>query len=121
MPNEYRQEEAPKMAELIDEDVADMQWADYIKENEDLETKQNETENAEKFKRKWEVSKEKIDTGKITDKDYFAEIVYRRMPEERKHTKRCGLESEDLTYDPLGDVAKDWDFMLSNSTICRFF
>ena len=98
-----------------------MQWADYIKEIDDLETKQNETKIAEKFKRKWEVREEKIDTSKITDEDYFSEIVCRCMPEERKHTTRCGLESEDLTYDPLGDAAKDWDFMLSNSTIRRFF
>jgi hypothetical protein len=115
MPDEYSEEEAQKLAEAKAMEVPDVAWKEDIKKIENPDIKKKEIEIAEKFNKKWKAVEEKVDSGEISEVDFFGELVCRRWPEERKNTTRCGLESDGLTYDNLGDVAEDWDFFIADA------
>ena len=115
MPDEYPEEEDQRLAEMLDMETPDVYWANYIEKIPDLEIKKKEIEIADKHNEKWNAVEEKVDSGEISEVDYFGEQVCRRWPEERKHATRCGLESEGLTPDDLGDVAEDYDFLIADA------
>lgn len=115
MPDEYLEEEAQKSAEAKSMEVPDVAWKEDIDKIENPDIKKKEIETAEKFDKKWKAVEEKVDSGKMSEVDYFGELICKRWPEERKHTTRCGLESIDLTYDDLGDLAEDQDFLIADA------
>ena len=115
MPDEYSQQEAEKQAEAKSMQVPDVDWQADIEKIENPDIKKKEIEIAEKFNEKWQAVEEKVDSGEITEVDYFGELICKRWPEERKHTTRCGLESEGITYDDLGDLAQDQDFLIADA------
>lgn len=115
LPGEYLEEEAQNSAEAKAMEAPDVAWKEDIEKIENPDIKKKEIEIAEKSNKKWKAVEEKVDSGEITEVDYFGELICKRWPEERKHTTRCGLESIDLTYDNLGDVAEDWDFFIADA------
>ena len=115
MPDEYWQEQAQKSAETESMQIPDVDWQADIEKIENPDIKKKEIEIAEKFNKKWLAVEEKVDSGEISEVDYFGELICKRWPEERKHTTRCGLESEGITYDDLGDVAEDLDFLIADA------
>ena len=114
MPDEYSQQEAQKLAEAKSMDAPDVDWKKDIEKIEKPDIKKKEIEIAEKFNERWQAVEEKVDSGEITEVDYFGEMICKRWPEERKHTTRCGLESESIAYDDLGDLAEDQDFLIAD-------
>jgi hypothetical protein len=115
MPDEYLEEEAQKSAEAKSMEVPDVAWKEDIDKIENPDIRKKEIEIAEKSNKKWKAVEEKVDSGEITEVDYFGELICKRWPEERKHTTRCGLESEGLTYDHLGDAAEDLDLSIADA------
>jgi hypothetical protein len=115
IPDEYSQQKAHKIAESKAMQIPDVDWQADIEKIENPDIKKKEIEIAEKFNQKWQGLDEKLESGQITEADYFGELIGKRWPEQRKHTTRCGLESEGITYDDLGDVAEDWDFLLADA------
>ena len=107
MPDEHPEEEAQRLDEMVDIELPDVYWANDIERIPDQEIKKKEIEIGEKHNKKWKEVEEKVDSGEITEVDYFGELICKRWPEERKHTTRCGIESEGLTFDDLGDLAED--------------
>jgi len=114
-PDEYSEQEAQKLEKARSMEAPDVAWKEDIEKIENPDIKKKEIEIAEKFNKKWLAVEEKVDSGEISEVDYFGELICKRWPEERKHATRCGLESEGITYDDLGDVAEDLDFLIADA------
>ena len=115
IPDEYSEEEAQRLAEAKAMEAPDVAWKEDIEKIDNPNIKKQEIEIVEKFNKKWKAVEEAVDSGKISEADYFGEMICKRWPEERRHTTRCGLGSINLTYDDLGDVAEDWDFFIAEA------
>ena len=114
-PDEFLEKRMQNAIEAEAMEAPDVAWKEDIDKIENPDIKKQEIEIAEKFNEKWTAVEEKVDSGEITEVDYFGELICRRWPEERKNTTRCGLESEGLNYDNLGDVSEDWDFFIADA------
>ena len=115
IPDEYSQQKAQKIAESKAMQAPVVDWQADIEKIENPDIKKKEIEIAEKFNQKAQGLDEKFESGAITEADYFGELISKHWPEQRKHTTRCALESEGITYDDLGDLSEDWDFLLADA------
>jgi hypothetical protein len=114
-PDSYSEEEAQRLAEMVDIEIPDVPWAKQIEKIPNPKTKIKEIDIADKFVRECKSVDEKVDSGEMSDAEFFGELICKRWPEERRHTTRCGLESIDLTSDDLGDVAEDKMFLIADA------
>jgi hypothetical protein len=109
-PDEIVEEIDENMNES-DFEIPDVWWREHIEKIEDPEMRENEIEAAERLIEKKIDLIERLESGEITQDRYDDEYLLRLRSEERKAATRCGLASEGLTYDDLGDISEDNSFI----------
>jgi hypothetical protein len=115
LPDRYYEEWRDEIRSQKEVEIPEVDWAEDIENIDNLEIQQKEIEAAEKILDQESDLKEKLESGKITENQYLNEYEFGIRNAKRKATTRSALESAGLTYDDLGDVSEDWDFLVSGS------
>lgn len=95
-------------------DIPDEWWAKDIKDIQCPEDQQREIEQAQNEVRLEERLDKKLEKGEITEKKYQDELTFSIRPRQSKISTRSGLESVGLSYDKIGDITEDYDFILTD-------
>ena len=111
IPDEYLEEESLEKIFSKEIEIPEVAWADDIRKIENPEIQQNEIERAEKYLEKEKILRNKVNTGEISVGQYDSEL----RPIRAKSATRCALESVDLTYDHLGDLAENHDLLVAGN------
>lgn len=109
--DEYLEESSLEEMFSKEIEIPEVAWADDIRKIEDPEIQQNEIERAEKYLEKQKILSDKVDAGKISVGQYDSEL----RPIRAKSATRCALKSVGLTYDHLGDLAENYDLLVSGN------
>lgn len=99
--------------EISDIEKFDADLASDIREIEDSDTRQELIRDVEKHISKDKAWRDRLDHGEISLDTYVASRQCTMLPKLRKLRTRCGLESVGMTYDDLGDLAEDNEFIVS--------
>lgn len=121
LPDEYPDEIGNENLEELDrevidpvaKDIPDDWWADSIREIENPEIREKEIAAAEKIIEKQKNLDDKLESGEISQSRYDHENLVKLGREKARFSTRCDLESVDLTWDHLGDLAEDYDLLLA--------
>ena len=107
------EEEIDENVSEMDLEIPDVWWREDIEKIEDPEIREREIEVAERIIEKKEALNERLDSGEITQGRYDDDYLLGGLREEgRKAATRSGLGSVGVTYDVLGDLLEDQDFLI---------
>jgi hypothetical protein len=99
-------EEQERINEL---EIPDVRWKEDIEKIPAYDVKLEEIEKAKNFLKEEKVLRERVDNGDLSLGMY--ESITK--PIMKKATTRCGLASVGLTYDHLGDLSEDGEFIVT--------
>ncbi|WP_419656023.1 uncharacterized protein Dvar_51290 [Desulfosarcina variabilis str. Montpellier] len=113
MGNNYENfEELPdEFLENWQEDIPDVHWAENIAKIQDPEIRQREIDAANEILEKQQAVNEKHKSGEMNDYHFWEANTFDLRQEKTKASTRSALASEGLSFDMLGDIAEDWDFV----------
>jgi len=97
--------------EMDDLEIPDVRWKKDIEKIPDPDLKLKEIKEAEKFCIEKKALEDRLENGEISD-GMFESIM---RPKMRKAATRCGLASVGLTYDDLGDLSEDAEFLATGN------
>ena len=93
VPEDYCEEEILKEILLDDEKIPDVEWRLKIAQIENPVLREKEIEAVGKIFEEQKSLKEDMESGKITEDKYLAELEFNINPKKTKATTRCGLAS----------------------------
>ena len=94
-----------------DQEIPDVDWIEDLKNIEDDDLRQKEIQEAEKIKKEEMELRDRLDRGEIGFDRYETIRQCTLLPKMRKARTRCGLASVGLTYDDLGDITEDSEYL----------
>jgi len=110
----YGEEDDDQYVEFVDDqpeyddlEIPDVRWKEDIEKIPDHDLKLKEIQEAEKFEAEEKALRDRVENGDMSLGMYESII----RPKMRKATTRCGLASVGLTYDDLGDLSEDAEFL----------
>ncbi|MGV8081007.1 MAG: hypothetical protein AB2L22_13235 [Syntrophales bacterium] len=95
-----------------DQEIPDVDWAEDIKKIDDDDLRRDEIQKAQKLLAEDQALRDRLDRGEISLNSYVSIRQGSIFPQMRKARTRCGLESVGMTFDDLGDLAEDMEFLL---------
>lgn len=97
-------------------EIPDVLWKEDIENIENPVLQEKEIEAAEKLLEKERELLAKAESGKIDQIEFEEEYFHKLGPQKSSAATRSGLESEGITWDHLGDLAEDYDIIVSGNT-----
>lgn len=114
--NEEAWLEEPEARLEADPDIPDVWWKEDIQGIENPILREKEIEAAEALLGEKKELLKKYEDGEIDEATLQGKMLVELDPKEIRAATRCGLESVDLTWDHLGDIAEDNRFLATGDT-----